>query len=84
MSENNKNIVILILFVGLAFLWSNYRELKNEYADNLDVCEQSLHVANENIDDANDYILNAKDYAWSSYDDMGEALEGLETVDNVR
>jgi hypothetical protein len=42
-----------------------------------------LLEANDNIDQANSNIEDAKSSAWSDYDEMGSALDNLETVDNV-
>jgi peptidoglycan hydrolase CwlO-like protein len=83
MEERNKNLAILILTVLLLLSWSNYNKLKKETSDTINNYENALNEANSNIDEANSNIEDAKNYAWSSYDDMGWALDNLQTVDNV-
>lgn len=43
----------------------------------------ALEGANNNIEEANSMIEDAKYYAWESYDEMGDALDNLGTVDTV-
>ncbi len=45
--------------------------------------ETSLEEANNNIEEANSIIEDAQGSAWSSYEDMGDALDNLSTVDTV-
>lgn len=45
--------------------------------------EDALSEANSNIEQCNANIEDAQVYAWESYDEMGEALDYLETVDTV-
>lgn len=54
-------------------------ELQNKVSDH----EEALNEANSNIEEANNNIEDAKYSAWSSYDDMGYALDNLDTVDTV-
>ncbi len=49
----------------------------------LDRIETALEEANSNIEEANSNIEDAQGYAWSNYQEMGEALENLTTVDTV-
>lgn len=51
-------------------------DVKTEYVS-------ALEEANSNIDEANDVIYDANGYAWSSYQEMGEALENLSDVSNI-
>lgn len=44
---------------------------------------EALDHANRNIQEANAYIDEAMWYAWTSYDEMGEALDALSTVPTV-
>jgi F0F1-type ATP synthase membrane subunit b/b' len=86
MSEKNKNIFIVVLIIIILLFWSNLNKVKNEK----EICTSSLYRANNSlndardiIDEANDNIENARDEAWSSYEDMGDTLDNLETVDNI-
>lgn len=45
--------------------------------------QSSLEEANNNIEEANEQIEEAQSNAWSSYYEMGEALDNLTTVDTV-
>lgn len=53
--------------------------LQNTVAD----YENALDEANNNIEDANSNIEGAKSNAWASYEDMGDALDSLSTVETV-
>ncbi len=83
MEENHKNIIIFVLVIILVLLWSNFNNLKEESADTISEYEDALDDANYNIEQANSNIEEAKWYAWSDYEDMGYALDNLETVDTV-
>lgn len=61
-----------------------------EYDYSEDVCEErigewrnALEEANEKIDNLNSRIEDAQYYSGESYQDMVDALDGLETEDNV-
>ncbi len=43
----------------------------------------ALEQANTNIEDINGVINDAKSTAWGTYQEMGEALDGLEEVEVV-
>ncbi|MDP3093603.1 MAG: hypothetical protein Q8N16_02455 [bacterium] len=45
--------------------------------------QMALQEANNNIEEVNSYIEDAQEYAWSSYDEMGWALDNLMTVETV-
>lgn len=51
-------------------------EIVSEYKDKLD-------EANEKINNLNSAIEDAKSSAWESYDEMGNALDNLETEEPV-
>lgn len=51
--------------------------------DKISEYQSALEEANNNIEEANSMIEAAKYYAWETYDEMGEALDSLETVDTV-
>ncbi len=54
----------------ISYLEGENSSLEDDLSSNRDALEQ----ANSNIEDA-------KSYAWSSYSDMGDALDYLETVE---
>lgn len=54
-----------------------------ELEDRISDLETALQEANDNIEEANSQINEAQDYAWTTYEEMGEALESLSTVDTV-
>lgn len=86
--ENTKqsNFWIWILIGVILLGWFKYDRLKE---DNLQLrseitdYEYALEEANNNIEEANSYIEDAQGYAWSSYQEMGEALDNLMTVETV-
>lgn len=49
----------------------------------LEKYQYALEEANSNIEDANSIIEEAQSYAWSSYNDMGDVLDNLSTVETV-
>ena len=84
--EKYNKILVFILIIFLLILGQKYKTLKSEN-ENLsglvDEYDYSLRQANDNIDEANSIIEDAQGYAWSSYEEMGEALDNLTTVDTV-
>lgn len=74
---NTFRTIATILFFLLMFSYSNNSDLKQENSrlkDDLYEYEYALGQANSNIEEA-------QWYAWESYEDMGYALENLETVE---
>lgn len=74
-------LIISLLVLGQKF--KEQRRQKQNLESRLDDYSSALGEANDNIDEANSYIEDAKSSAWSSYEDMGNALENLQTVSNV-
>lgn len=86
MEKGRSNAWLILLAVCFAMLWFKYDKLKGENADlsrELRNYESALDEANDNIEQANSYIEEAQWYAWESYEEMGEALDNLQTVDTV-
>lgn len=85
----NKNLFILIFFILFMLLISNISEinrLKNSLQDannTIDNYDEALNEANNNIEICNSSIEEAQYSKWSTYEEMGEALDNLETVDTV-
>ena len=77
--------------MGLFFHKQKYEgQTAEEWFNEYDYCESrlsnyrdALEEANNNIKEANSNIENAKSYAWGSYEEMGDALDYLDTVDTV-
>jgi peptidoglycan hydrolase CwlO-like protein len=82
-------ILILLLSTTLAGCSSNYEGQISEAAqiDELNTqigdLQNALQEANNNIDEANDRIDSAKYNIDGTYEDMNDALNNLDTVDNV-
>lgn len=67
-------VYALIVFIFLFnFKYNKVVEERDNLEDELSSYEDALDEANSNIEDA-------KGYTWSSYEDMGYALDNLETV----
>ncbi len=58
-------------------LWSEISTLETDVED----LETSVSDYEEALQQANDNIEEAKDSAWGTYQDMGDALDTLETVE---
>lgn len=91
--ENKPNYIAIILIFIVIFSVikiSNLNKEKNNLENELSYCEDAIDEANDNLEQANNNIeeLNsiiedAQSYAWSSYGEMGEALENLYTLDTI-
>ena len=80
-------IIGVIIFVLIGYYDNRMDDMSLEISyleESVGYYEIALEEANDNIDDANSIIQEAQFYAWESYDEMGEALEYMSTVDNVR
>jgi len=85
-TKEKSNIWIYVLVFVLVVGWFKYNQLKQENTglrDSLDEYQSALQQANQGIEEANSTIEDAQSYAWSSYEDMGNALENLYTVDTI-
>lgn len=82
----SKNLWIMVLLFVLLVLWTKYTSLSEENAglqDTIAEYEDALVQANQNIEEVNSMIEDAQSNAWSTYEDMGSALDNLYTVDTV-
>ncbi len=88
--------IIIVIIIAVIWIWSNYSKIdklekENSYLEDslsscqfsLDDYQSALEEANQNIDEANSVIEDAQGYAWSSYQEMGDALGNLYTVNTV-
>lgn len=77
MGLDHKKIWVIFFLLLITLLFSRLNDQKDQNAeleDMLSEYEEALNQANNNIEEASWY-------AWESYEDMGYALESLETVD---
>jgi len=84
--ESGYKIAVVVFIIILFFLNSQYKEVKEEniiLRESISQYQSALSEANDNIEEANSIIEDAQGYAWSSYEDMGYALDNLSTVDTV-
>ncbi len=91
-----KTVIGAVIVIALLWVWQNYKVINKlekdiTYAESqTEECEyelrdyqDALEEANNSIEEANSQIEDAQYTAWSSYDDMGEFLENLYTVETV-
>lgn len=77
MEESKYKTIAIILFFLLMFSYSSNSDLKQENSG----LKNSLYEYEYALGQANSNIEEAQWYAWESYDDMGYALDNLETVE---
>jgi len=80
------NIVLILLIIAVIMIMSLQSSLKDTreaiiYRSR--AYQEALEEANDNIEESNSIIEEAQSYAWESYEEMGEALDNLHTVDTV-
>lgn len=97
MREDNSFIMgVITTIIIVSSIWGigssgKYKGLTaKKWYDGYSECESSLYryenaldEANSNIDELNQNVKNAKYSAWESYENMGNSLEDLETVNNI-
>ena len=86
--ENESTYKLIAIGLGIALFLLNFHtqslaEQMEILEDDLDEAKSNLEEANDNIEEANANIENAQGYAWSSYTEMGYALDDLQTVNTV-
>ena len=80
-------IIVIFLFLLMGGLgkyegqtaeeWFNAYDAETARVEELENRISDFETA---LEEANDNIENAKSYAWESYEEMGEALDSLDTV----
>lgn len=55
----------------------------DECEDEIEDYSYALEEANANIEEVNSSIEDAQSYTWETYEEMGDAIDGLQTVDTV-
>lgn len=78
----NKNLYIFLFIILSIFLLNNIAE-NNRLKNRIENYDRALDEANDNIETCNSFIEDAQSYTWSTYEDMGQALDSLEKVDTV-
>ncbi|MBI2448623.1 hypothetical protein HYV44_03680 [Candidatus Microgenomates bacterium] len=87
--KKETTIIIVIVLIAGIWLWSSHNTISDlqsqnsSLEDTIDEYRSALSEANDNIEQANSIIEDAKWYTWESYDDMGYALDSMDTVDTV-
>ena len=84
MTEKGNGWIFILLVILSIWFWrdhhnltSRVESLQDEVAD----LDDKANSYSDALDQANSNIEDAQSYAWSSYDDMGYALDNLETVE---
>lgn len=80
--ENNNWLLVTLIIISILF-WRDHHNLKNKLEliqSSFEDIESELSFTDDALEEANSNIEDAKSYAWSSYNDMGYALDNLETV----
>ena len=84
MAEKGNGWIFILLVILSIWFWRDHHELtsrvkllQGEVAD----LDDKANLYSDALDQANSNIEDAQSYAWSSYDDMGYALDDLETVE---
>ncbi len=88
MDNNNSNhgwIIVLVIVLAYFVIHShNLQSQVDRLESTVSDYSSALDEANNNIDEANTSIEDAQGTAWSSYDEMGQALDNLTAVDTVQ
>lgn len=90
MENQNKNSSLITGFI-IGFIFSlillinlnNKENTTTACEEIVDEYKDKLYEANKTIEELNYQIEEAKASAWSSYEEMGEALDSLETAEIV-
>lgn len=75
---------LFILIILSIWFWKDHHKLTTQIQnlqDEVYELDDKVNSYSDALDQANSNIDDAKGYTWSSYDDMGYALDNLETVE---
>jgi len=84
MAEKGNGWIFILLVILSIWFWKDHHNLTSRVESLQDEVADLDNKANsysDALDQANSNIEDAQSYAWSSYDDMGYALDNLETVE---
>ncbi len=76
--------LFIFLVVISIWFWRGHHKLTEQVEslqDEVYESDRRTRLYSDALDQANSNIEDAQSYAWSSYDDMGYALDNLETVE---
>ena len=83
MEESGNSWFWIVSIILAIWFWHDHSSLtgqvellQNQVAD----LDSQVSQYSDDLDQANSNIEDAKSSAWSSYDEMGDALDNLETV----
>lgn len=80
--NNNQWAVAGLIVVSLLF-WRDHHKMVSKVDDlngQVSVLEDEKSAYEDALDQANSNIEDAQSYAWSTYEEMGDALDNLETI----
>jgi hypothetical protein len=83
---NDENIWGVVGFIVLVYMGMHIHSLNKKVEilqSTIDDCSSAVDEANDNIDSLNSSIEDAQGYTWSDYDEMGYALDNLQTNNTV-
>jgi hypothetical protein len=75
-------LIVVIIFIVIMWVLDN-RGLNRALDNVVGEYHDALSGANSNIEELNSIIEDAQSHTWSSYDEMGQALDELYTVDTI-
>ena len=84
MAEKGNRWIFILLVILSIWFWKDHHNLTGRVESLQDEVADLDNKANsysDALDQAISNIEDAQSYAWSSYDDMGYALDNLETVE---
>ena len=84
MTEKGKGWIFILLVILSIWFWRDHHNLTSRVEllqDEVADLDDKANSYSDALDQANSNIEDAQSYAWSSYDDMGYALDNLETVE---
>ena len=84
MAEKGNRWIFILLVILSIWFWRDHHNVTNRVEslqDEVADLDDKANSYSDALDQANSNIEDAQSYAWSSYDDMGYALDNLETVE---
>ena len=84
MEEKSSVWLLIILVILSIWFWKDHHKLSEQIEslrDEVYECDRKVSSYSDALDQVNTNIEDAQSYAWSSYADMGDALDNLETVE---
>ena len=82
MEEKGGWLFVILIILSIWF-WRDHHKLTTQIQtlqDEISELDSRVNFYSDALDQTNSNIDDAKGYAWSSYEDMGYALDNLETV----